>query len=480
MANSKQIALMAHLMRRAGFGAARDELGAFAAKGYDATVEELLDIDAPDGVNDDLLRRYHPDQSGGLGMTGIPANWLHRMVHSQTPLQEKVALFWHGVFATGYAKLTQGRVLMDQIDMFRRIGTGSLNTLLIELSKDPSMIVWLDNHDNHKGAINENYGRELLELFSMGVGNYSEDDVKECARAFTGWTVGNAEYLTMRARNDSLWPYGRLNLHFEFDEDDHDGGAKTFLGETGEFNGEDVVDIICRQPATARFISRHMYSFFVADEPPVAAWPHTEPRDPEAIEMLSDAYFSNGHNTGEMLRVLFKSDFFKSEDVRSEKVKSPSELVAGVLRLTGELGKYSPKLQSDANLLGFMGQTLGNPPSVEGWHTGTEWIDTGNLVERVNFASSKFADATKPGVREMAVRIAADGGDSASPEGLVQRCLEEMGALQLSEDSMAALVQHASEADEIGRNTDGDRRQGADRVAEMLRLVAATPDFQRE
>ena len=470
--SAEDIALFGHLMRRAGFGAARDELEAFAAKGYKTTVEELLDVDAPDGVQEDLLRRYHPDHGGGLGMAGIAAYWLHRMVNSRTPLQEKVALFWHGVFATGYAKLTQGRVLMDQIDMFRRLGTGSLDSLLVELSRDPSMIVWLDNQDNHNGAINENFGRELLELFSMGVGNYSEDDIKECARAFTGWTVGNAEYLTMRARNDSLWPYGRLNFHFEFDQDDHDDGEKTFLGETGGFNGEDIVDIVCRQPATARFISRHMYSFFVADEPPVTAWPHTEPRDPEAIETLSQAYFDSGHSIGEMLRVLFNSDFFKSEAVRYEKVKSPSELVAGVLRLTGEVRRYSPKLQDDANLLTVMGQTLVNPPSVEGWHTGTEWVDTGNLVERINFASGKFADATKPGIKEMAGRIAAEADGAVSPEGLVDQCLDQMGAIRLSDATMTALVASASEV--------GGEGPQVHKVAEMLQLVAATPEFQRE
>ena len=148
-------------------------------------------------------------------MAGMTANWLYRMINSRTPLQEKVTLFWHGVFATGYAKLAQGKVLMDQHRMFREYGMGSLRPLLVELSKDPSMILWLDNHDNHSGAINENYARELLELFSMGVGNYSEEDIKECARAFTGWTVGNIEYMQMRAVNDYLWPYGRLNLHFE-------------------------------------------------------------------------------------------------------------------------------------------------------------------------------------------------------------------------------------------------------------------------
>ena len=246
------IELMGHLIRRAGFGATRDEIEQYAAHGYDATVDMLMDTGRPDGIQIDLIRRYHPDHSGGLGMSGFGAYWLHRMINSRTPLVEKVSLFWHGVFATGYSKLTQGKVLMDQIQMFRNHGFGDLRTLLIELSRDPSMIIWLDNNDNHNGAINENYGRELLELFSMGVGNYTEDDVKEASRAFTGWTIGNTEYMKLKADNDSLWPYGRLNLHFEFRDYDHDEGEITFLGHTGNFNGGDIVDIICDQQATAR------------------------------------------------------------------------------------------------------------------------------------------------------------------------------------------------------------------------------------
>ena len=474
----QNIALMAHLMRRAGFGATHQEILENVSQGYDHTVDHLLDPDVPDGIQQDMLRRYHPDHSGGLGTSGAPFNWLHRMVQTQAPLREKVSLFWHHVFATGYGKLAQGRVLMDQIEMFRQHGFGSLKTLLIELSRDPSMIIWLDNQDNHKGAINENYGRELLELFSMGVGNYSEDDIKACAQAFTGWTVSNTKYMKMRADNDSLWPYGRLNLHFKFDEDDHDDSEMTFLNETGVFNGEEVVDIICRQPATANFISRHMYNFFVADEPPVPQWPHREPRDPEAIQILSDTYFESGYNIAEMLRVMFKSDFFKSESVRSEKVKSPAELVAGVLRLTGEWRKLTPKLQDDANLLMVMGQQLINPPSVEGWHTGTEWLDTGNLVGRINYAAGKFADVNKPGIKEMIGRLAADAGGVATPETLVQGCLDQMGAISLSNTSMDAILNQASKTGKRGIGTD-ERETDEDILGELLRMVAATPDFQR-
>ena len=176
--------------------------------------------------------------------------------------------------------------------------------------------------------------------------------------------------------------------------------------------------------------------------------------------------------------MLFKSDFFKSENVRYEKVKSPTELVAGVLRLTGEYRKLSPKLQGDSNLVAVMGQQLLSPPSVEGWHTGTEWLDTGNLVERINYAAGKFVDTDKPGIKEMIGRLAADSGGVVSPERLVQGCLEQMGAVSLSETSMSALHRHASEGGEMDIEA-GNGHGSEERVGQMLRMVAATPDFQR-
>ena len=167
------------------------------------------------------------------------------------------------------------------------------------------------------------------------MGNYSEADIKACARAFTGWTIGNTEYMVLRSERDSDWPYGRIAWHFERRADDHDAEAKTFLGQTGPFDGEDIIDIICQQESTARFIARHMYHFFVADEPPVPSWPYTPPRHPEAIERLVQAYFESDYDIRSMLRVLFHADFFKADNIRYEKVKSPAEFMAGILRLTG-------------------------------------------------------------------------------------------------------------------------------------------------
>ena len=473
------VALVAHLMRRAGFGATRSQLEEYADKGYHATVDELLHPVDPQRMPDEMIRRYHAEQSGMMGQNSPGAYWLYRMISTTAPLHEKIALFWHSVFATGYTKITQGKVLIDQIRMFRRYGLGSFRELLVELSKDPAMIIWLDNQDNHNGSINENYGRELLELFSMGVGNYTEQDVKECARSFTGWTIANTEYMELRARRDSIWPYGRIAWHFEYREEDHDDGEKTFLGETGRFNGEDIIDIICRQPATARFISRHLYHFFVADEPPVPQWPYTPPRDPAAIETLSRVYFDSSYSISAMLEALFKSEWFQSKETWFEKVKSPAELVASVLRLTGEFERPRREILDTAMHIVYMGQHLINPPSVEGWHQGVEWIDTGTLVERVNFASKHLGNLDAPGVRAIVERIKSQLGPMISPERLVDGCLDQMGAISVSPESRNVLIQFASEQGDL--TVDGPDSNGHvdRRVTDTMQVIAATHEFQR-
>ncbi len=460
------VGLIAHLMRRAAFGASRDEIHELAEQGYDAALERLMNPPDEGWPETYLARRFHYEQSGMLTPQGGPAHWLYRMITTSAPLREKMALFWHGIFATGYPKVIHGKALSDQIRMFRRYGTGRFDALLLELAKDPAMIVWLDNQDNHKGAINENWGRELLELFSMGVGSYSEEDIKECARAFTGWTLGNTEYMILRSMRDSDWPYGRISWHFEYNAEDHDEGEKTFLGHTGSLDGEDIIRIIAEQEATARFIARHMYHFFVADEPPVPSWPYTPPRDPEAIDTLAQAYFDSDHDIGAMLTTLFNSDFFKAEDIRYQKVKSPAELVTGILRLTGEFDRPRREILDRYLQTNFMGQMLTNPPSVEGWHQGVEWIDTGSLIERINFASEQLGDADKPGVSAMIENILAQ--NAASPQALLDACLDQMGAISVSQETREALMRVSSSVESL-----------ADRVTHLLRLIASTHEFQR-
>ena len=476
--SKNELALMAHLLRRAGFGATRSELEDYSAKGYEAIVEELLyPEDAPPVLDDeDIIRRYHVGQSAAFNLQSGQTYWLYRMINTNRPLEEKVALFWHGVFATGFSKLFVPRIILKQIEMFRRHGLGSYRDLLLELSRDPAMIFWLDNKDNHKGAVNENYGRELLELFSMGVGNYTEDDVRQASRAFTGWTIRDPAYHTINAEQCSIWPYGKLDLQFRYAEDDHDSGEKTFLGETGAFSGEDIIDIICRQPATARFIARHLYSFFVADEPPVPAGQNVLPHDPEAVGALAKAFVDHGYDIRSVLWVLFKSDFFKRATF--SKVKSPTEVVVGSARMSGSF--RFPDVY-DIEQLGIGGSSLGqqllNPPSVEGWHTGSEWITTDSLVARVNFAARQFEDVEKPGVRSMIERIKALG-NRISPERLLDACLDLMGPFTVSESTRQELLAHALAGGEISFRTEHENRTSAEKIKEILQLIVATREYQ--
>ena len=470
MSSSQDIALMAHLMRRAGFGATRAELETLVERDYEAVVEELLHPGDPQNMPDDIIRRYHVDQSEMRQLSGAAPYWIYRMVTTQSPLEEKIALFWHGLFATGYTKLNQARVLLNQIDMFRRHGLEGFPTLLVELSKDPAMIIWLDNNDNHKTAINENYGRELLELFSMGIGNYTEDDIKECARAFTGWTLGNAEYMAVRAFKDSIWPYGRIAWHFQYRPEDHDDGEKTFLGETGRFNGEDIIDIIARQEATARFVSTRLFQFFAADE--------VDDDGEEIVEKMMASYFESGFEIRAVLRTLFNSDYFRSETCRFARVKAPVELVVGGVRMAGSYRRPTLAVAALGNQSLFMGQGLLQPPTVEGWHEGPEWIDSGALVERVNFVAKELSNVSNPGVRAIIDRLATENGGSLEPEELVDRCLDIAGPLEVSADTREALVEYASRQGTLDLTGHAEGDESEQRVGNLLRLVASTREFQ--
>ena len=461
------IALMAHLMRRAGFGAPYEELEARTAKGYEATVEELLHPEEQPDLEFDLMLRHYVSWQHLANLEDGQPEWTYRMINTMRPLQEKITLFWHGILCTGYSKCEHAKQMQKELDLFRRDGMGSFQNLLLELSRDPTMVFYLDNCMSHKDAINENFGRELLELFSMGVGmdgdpNYTEDDVKVCARAFTGWTLAN------RIPN---YPYGRFDAQFIYLPEDHDYSEKTFLGETGRWNGEDVIGIIAKQPATARFVSRHLYNFFVADEPQVPAWQHTPPNDPEAIKTLEDEYFRSNYNIRSMLRVLFNSDSFKQ--ARFARVKSPAEVVIGTMRMVGDFTFPKPGLRPIALETRYMGQDLLNPPTVEGWHTGKEWIDSGTLVERINFAADQLGNTELPGVKAIIGKLGS-GSPSMSPERLVDGCLELLGSYELSEETRGKLVAHAQRGGELSTGTEEFARS----VGQMLQLIVATQEYQ--
>ncbi len=471
MGNNDEIALMAHLMRRAGFGASRDELEARVAKGYEATVEELIHPEDHYDLDLDLMMRYRSGYQGQINIETVQESWIYRMINTGRPLQEKMALFWHGILCAGDAKVDHSQQVMLLIDMFREHGLGSYKSLLMELSRHPTMVQYLDNVDNHKGSMNENYGRELLELFSMGVGmdgkdNYTEDDVKACSLAFTGWNIEPAF---------PAFPYARIPWRFRYDPGDHDNGEKTFLGETGRWNGEDIVEIVVRQPATARFICRHLYSFFVADEPQVPAWKDTPPRDVDAIRALENVFTENNYELRPVLRTLFNSDFFK--EARFEKMKSPTEVVVGTMKLVKDHMEPKPGMHAIMRETGYMGQELLNPPSVEGWHTGREWIDSGTLVERINFVADQVGKRELPGVKLIVDRMSEDTS-AISPDEFVDGCLELMGPLEVSEKTRTSLVKHTGSFGPLRRDSGEERAIFSGKVVEMLQLIVATAEYQ--
>ena len=453
---------IAHIMRRAGFGATPVELDVLTSeKTYEEIVDDLVNPERFSEVDPSFVERYY----GGEPVAVYIAKWLYRMINTQRPLEEKMAIFLHHLYPVAWGKSEHGPSIYAQIDMFRRVGLSDFKTILLELSRDPAMIFWLDNNENHKDEINENYGRELLELFSMGIGAYSEDDIKSASRAFTGWTFRQPL---------SLYPMGHHQAVFEYLPEDHDDGEKTFLGHTGNLNGEDIIDIIVEQPATARFISRHIYNFFVEDEPPVPSWSIDPPRDEAAIEQLSKVFLETKGDMRAVLKEMFTSSWFKNS-TEKKKVKSPIELVAGILKQTGEFRYPKPGMHDFAGAAAVMGQNLLNPPTVEGWHTGHEWIDSGTLSERINFAAKQFKDASKPGIQEILQRA---GSLAEDPAGLVSRCLDLMGGVRVSEETHRSLVEYVKELNNIGKITGSEGDQQDVDVVDLLQMIVSTVDYQ--
>jgi uncharacterized protein (DUF1800 family) len=451
----EDVAVMAHLLRRAGFGATCDQIDQYLDRGYEETVEYLLNPVAGKPEDEDLMDRYFIASVEARSVTHADPQWSWRLATSEKPLEEKIALFWHSLLAVGGIKLDHGLEMLTEIELFRRVGLGKFQTILSEISRNPGMMYWLDNQNSHKDAPNENYGRELLELFSMGIddmgeGAYTEEDVKTAARAFTGW-----------ASKPTPPPFllGPFPMEFRFDESDHDNNDKLFLGETGNFGGEEIIDIVVKQRATARFIAMRLYLFFVSDEP-----------DNEEIERLTDIFQETDGDIRAILRSLFNSDHFKSEAVRFRKVKSPAELVFGTARLTDRFDIPDMDSSTLANQSMYMGQFLLNPPGVEGWHEGEEWVDSGSLIERINFAASELARVESPGVSRM-VELVEQAGEALDPSEFVEACLDAMGSIDIDTDSKSVLIDHAAKRS----STETD---GADRIVEMFQLIVSTPDYQ--
>ena len=392
-------AFAAHLIERAGFGGTPEEIQALATSTPTEAVRKLVYFQSVDnnlppfehsGIHDPGLEPFPEsrpavtkmakEKGEALGIKVKPGGdrplqpivdhffywlrasvletqrvgywWASRMLTTRRPLEEKMALFWHGHFAVNEAKVRDYRKTLGQLELFQKYGTDNFRTLLVSVAQDPAMLSFLDAGVNVKGSPNENFAREIMELFTMGVANYSEKDIREGARAFTGWNYAD--------------------LKFVVNKDQHDDGAKAFLGQTGNFDGVDVINIILKQPVTARFIAGKIYRYFVRQE-----------LDPQVQEKLGTVLRNNDYKIAPLLETIFLSQDFYSPASVGTQIKGPVQLAISTFK---KLGLAEVPGVPDFNIAtGSLGQRLFSPPTVAGWSEGRSWITPGLLLERGNF-----------------------------------------------------------------------------------------------
>ena len=451
-----------HLYRRATFGATMQELEAALQSGPDRAVDGLLQ-GRPDPEGDEVwgmvtrsIRQFNTGQQ-------LPAAWLYRMLYTTHPLREKMTLFWHNHFATSNRKVQNAGYMLGQNELLRRHALGSFRTLLQEISQDPAMMVWLDTIQSRKGHANENYARELMELFSLGIRkprqadqrNYTEHDIREAARAFTGWTLDNGRAVFQAAQ--------------------HDDGDKNVLGRRGRFGATDIVRICLDQEAAPYFIVRKLFRFMVSE---------TIRPTPELLEPLAHSFRESDFNFGGLVEKVLRSNLFFSPDVYRTRVKTPVDFALGIVRgLEGHLpGAGHQRRLGSAELAGAMdglGERLFYPPSVAGWDMGRAWLNSQTLLLRQNLA--------------LALTATTDDrfGRRADPAALVRRHNCRQGADQVdflvrlflqgdvAETTRQRLVQYLQTASSQSYPFFWTPEEAADqRVRAVCHLVLCLPEFQ--
>ena len=480
-------ATAAHLLNRAGFGGTPLEIQKLADLGLDQAVAQLLDYeDIPDLTanpdwakpNPEELARYRemnrngtPEQKRqaqreqqqmiGRRMMELRGWWLQRMANGPRPFQEKMVLFWHGHFATSFEKVRNPYFMWRQNDLFRKLGLGNWQQLLTEAGKDPAMLIWLDQAQSRKDHPNENFAREVMELFALGEGHYTEKDIAEGARALTGWSF--------EFRDQTF-----IDRPFI-----HDNGDKTFLGRTGNLNGDDVIETIVAQPQAAKFITAKLWNYFAGQMPP-----------PELNEALAADFRASGNNFKPFLRTLLRSEEFYAPDIIRNQVKSPVQWLVGSVRM---LECELPPTLLSWGMLRQLGQDLFAPPNVKGWDGGITWITTNTLLTRYNDAQA-LVEGTLPPLNagDLAKRPGVGGG------GKLARAMQRlrMGGVDvekiLSPDERAdkativAALEHRLFQTRLNSEQEQTLREFLDAktklsnadIATTIRLMMSTPEYQ--
>ena len=462
----------AHLLRRAGFGGSLAEIEEFAGLSREAAVSRLVDYEGIDNSALDTriaaanFQLTYAANARGQVVADMQKWWLTRMAYSARPLEERLTLIWHGLLTSQISKIGGQRAswMVWQNELFREHAAGRFDDLVQAVAKDPAMMMYLDTIESGKEHPNENFPRELMELYTMGEGNYTEDDVRESSRAFTGWRLSRPP-LPSREELAKLTDEERQQRQFEiistyrpdfvFNARDHDAGEKTFLGQTGPFNGEDIIAIIMEQAATGRYVCTRLWEEFAYADP-----------EPELIDTLEAAWRGSGHSIREVVRAILLSDEFYSERAYRGKVRSPIEMLVGLARgmemdLSRDIAVGTGAARSGrSNFYAAMDQVLFEPPNVAGWPGGAAWLSSSTFFARVNFLDELLFPRGRGVVTFQAV-------SGLAGEALVDSVSERLVDSSLSDASRTA----------ISAFVDGITNPN-ERVANAVYLVAASPEFQ--
>jgi uncharacterized protein (DUF1800 family) len=431
----------AHLLRRAGFGGTPAEIDGYAALDYEAAVDRLLNpAQVDDRAAEKALQALARNLDVDNKIVDGRAYWLGRMLLTQRPLQEKMVLFWHNHFATGIPKVKQPRLMYGQMELFRRAGLGNFQDLVLGVAKDPAMLLWLDNATNNKNHPNENWARELMELFTIGIGNYSEQDVKEVARAFSGWGLNHQTF------------------RYEFHPRQHDSGAKTIFGQTGNWDGGDVVRMLAPRPETGKLLARKLWRWFV-----------TEPPSEAGVAQLAQVYLDSEMNIGAMLRWLFLSADFRDPASAFSTIKNPPEFLVGLFKTLGLTDPAFVGSAAEATLLrqaaracDGMGMVLYNPPNVGGWPGGGDWLNPTTYFTRANVAEQMLL----PQGNGRLVDLPRLTGSATTPAAAVDHLLATFTGGSAPPAVRQALLDYAG-----GALTDLKLRG-------LVRLIVSSPSYQ--
>lgn len=450
----------AHLLRRFGLGASEAELDYYLEGGLEHAADRLLS--PPDNADPEIDLDQFRNDKGNLPMPQVVNWWVLRLLTTRRPLVERMTLFWHNHFATSASKVAQPMLMFTQNETLRQYGLGKFPELLNAVSKDPAMLFWLDNQENVKGKPNENFAREVMELFTLGIGHYTEKDVQEGARAFTGWSF----------RRGGAAAGGRPT--FLYRPLQHDTGVKTFLGRTGTFNGEDILHILCEQPRTAEFLVTKLWDWFV--------WPKP---DAATIAPFAARFRASGLDIKALLRDIMQSKEFYSDKAVRSVVKSPADVVVATMRQLG-MGEQIRQAMGGAVMgrplvapayaaqqaMKSMGEWLMYPPDVSGWKNGPQWISSATMVERISWGERLFGQG-KTG--RIPLRYPAFDllQNQPTADGIVHQ-LASIFDVTLQPQRRALLVAAASKAMD-GALTPQNANVVAGTVAH---LMFASPEFQ--